>query len=182
MHSYIFSLKGNQSNLHDQIKMFFEHNADNMTEFDSFESIDGDHGRIETRRYFSCGDIDWLQGKENWTGIKSIVMVQREREIDNTASKETSYYISSHENHAEQLAQAIRLHWHIENSLHWVLDVSFNEDKCRVRKDYGPENMNILRHIVLNLLKQEKSFKGSIQTKRLKAAWENSYLLKILNS
>ena len=178
---YIFSLKGNHSNLHDQIKMFFQHNVHNMAGFDSFESVDGDHGRIETRRYFASSDIDWLQGKEDWTGIKSIMMVQRQREINETTSTETSYYICSRENDVEKTACAIRAHWHIENSLHWVLDVTFNEDKCRVRKDHGPENVNILRHIVLNLLKQEKSFKGSIQTKRLKAAWENSYMLKILN-
>ena len=179
---YVFSLKGNQSNLHDQIRMFFHDNLNSPGVFDRFESVDGDHGRIETRRYFSCSDIGWLQGKENWAGIKSITMVQRQREIDNKQSTETSYYISSIENDARKIAMAIRAHWHIENSLHWVLDVTFNEDKCRVRKDHGPENAAILRHIVLNLLKKEKSFRGSIQTKRLKAAWENSYMLKILQS
>jgi predicted transposase YbfD/YdcC len=102
--------------------------------------------------------------------------------LGSTRGTETSYYISSIENDAQKIARAIRAHWHIENSLHWVLDVTFNEDKCRVRKDHAPENVATLRHIVLNLLKQEKSFKGSIQTKRLKAAWENSYMLKILQS
>lgn len=179
---YVFSLKGNQSNLHDQIKEFFQDHPNDSDAFVRVESVDGDHGRIETRRYFSTSDIDWLQGKENWAGIKSITMVQRQREIGDTRSAETSYYISSIENDAQKIARAIRAHWHIENSLHWVLDVTFNEDKCRVRKDHAPENAATLRHIVLNLLKQEKSFKGSIQTKRLKAAWENSYMLKILQS
>ncbi len=179
---YVFSLKGNQSNLHDQIKAFFQDYLNDPNAFDRFGSVDGDHGRIETRRYFSSSNIDWLQGKENWAGIKSITMVQRQRDIDNKLGTETSYYISSVKNDTQKIAHAIRAHWHIENSLHWVLDVTFNEDKCRVRKDNASENVAILRHIVLNLLKQEKSFKGSIQTKRLKAAWENSYMLKILQS
>jgi predicted transposase YbfD/YdcC len=179
---YVLSLKGNQSNLHEQIKLFFQDNFNKPSAFDRFESIDGDHGRIESRRYWASCDIDWLQGKEHWAGIKSITMVQRERDVDNKISAETSYYISSVDKDAQKIAHAIRSHWHIENSLHWVLDVSFNEDKCRVRKDHAPENVSILRHIVLNLLKQEKTSKGSIQTKRLKAAWENSYMLKILTS
>jgi len=179
---YVFSLKGNHSLLHDQIKMFFQDNANPCTEFDLFESTDGDHGRIEIRRYSTTDDIDWLQGKEQWPGLKTITMVQRKRHIDDKISDETSYYISSIKKDAKKIARAIRGHWHIENSLHWVLDVSFDEDRCRVRKDHAPANMATLRHIVLNLIKQEKSFKGSVKTKRLKAAWENSYLLKILNS
>lgn len=177
---YVFSLKGNHSGLHDQISMFFQDSLADLTPFDRFESVDGDHGRIETRRYFATSDIDWLQGKEKWTGLKSIIMVQRQRDIDGNVSSETSYYLSSIGNDVEKIAGAVRAHWHIENSLHWVLDVTFNEDKCRVRKDHAPENMAILRHIVLNLLKQEKSFKGSIKTKRLKAAWENNYMFKLL--
>lgn len=176
---YVFSLKGNHSALHDQIKVFFK---DAPSGCDGFESTDGDHGRIELRRYVTCSDIHWLQGKEQWSGLKSITMVERERHIDDKKSTETSYYISSLEKDAEKIAHCIRDHWRIENSLHWVLDVSFDEDRCRVRKDHAPENMAILRHIALNLIKQEKSFKGSVKTKRLKAAWENNYLLKILNS
>jgi len=179
---YVFSLKGNQSNLHDQIKMFFQDNLNTTSQLDRFQSIDGDHGRIETRRYFTTSAIDWLQGKEHWPGLKSITMVQRQRDVDNKTSIEICYYISSIEMDAKKIAAAIRAHWHIENTLHWTLDVSFDEDRCRVRKDHAPENVAILRHIVLNLLKQEKTFKGSIQTKRLKAAWENGYMLKILNS
>ena len=93
---------------------------------------------------------------------------------------EKSYFISSLKPDAANIAKAIRSHWTIENGLHWCLDVSFREDHCRVRKDHGPENMAILRHMALNLLKREKSLKGGIQTKRLKAAWDHSYLLKIL--
>jgi predicted transposase YbfD/YdcC len=177
---YVFSLKGNHSLLHDQIKMFFQDNRDAVC--DSYESTDGDHGRIEVRRYTTTDDIQWLQGREQWVGLKTITRVQRERHIDEKVSVETSYYISSMEKDAEKIASAIRNHWQIENSLHWVLDVSFDEDRCRVRKDHAPENMAILRHIALNLIKQEKSFKGSVKTKRLKAAWENNYLMKILSA
>lgn len=178
---YVFSLKGNHSNLHDQIKLFFEESSDNHAEVDTFESTDGDHGRIEIRRYATCGDIDWLQGREQWAGLKTITRVQRERQIEDKISTETSYYISSLDKDAQKVASAIRGHWQIENSLHWILDVTFDEDRCRVRKDNAPANMAILRHIVLNMIKQEKSFKGSIKTKRLKAAWENEYLLKIID-
>jgi predicted transposase YbfD/YdcC len=178
---YVFSLKGNHSNLHDQIKLYFEDTPNDQTEFDTFESTDGDHGRIETRRYTICSDINWLQGKEQWAGLKTITKVQRERQIKDKTTIETSFYISSLDKDAKKIASAIRSHWQIENGLHWVLDVTFDEDRCRVRKDNAPANMAILRHIVLNMIKQEKSFKGSIKTKRLKAAWENEYLLKILN-
>ena len=115
--------------------------------------------RIEIRRYETCRNIDWLQGKENWAGLKTITKVQRERHVDEKVSIETSYYISSLSKDAEKIARVIRGHWHGENSLHWVLDMTFDEDRCRIRKDNAPENMASLRHIVLNMIKQEKSFK-----------------------
>jgi predicted transposase YbfD/YdcC len=149
-------------------------------DFDFFESVDGDHGRIETRRYLSTAAIGWLQGKENWPKLKTIIRVDHQREITDNVSNETRYFISSLENNAQQIAQAIRGHWGIENSLHWVLDVALREDHCRVRKDHAPENFAVLRHIALNLLKKEKTFKGGIHSKRLKAAWDNKYLLKII--
>jgi len=128
----------------------------------------------------TTGDINWLHGKHLWAGIKSIAMVTRERDINGTVSKEKSYFISSLQSDAATIAKAVRSHWGIENSLHWCLDISFREDHCRVRKDHAPENMGILRHMAINLLKREKSLKGGIQTKRLKAAWDHEYLMKIL--
>lgn len=178
---YVFSLKGNHGFLHDQIKTFFQDNTKEGAECDCYESTDGGHGRIEIRRYATTDDIEWLQGKEQWAGLKTIIMVHRERHVDEKVNVETSYYISSMEKDAERIGHAIRNHWQIENSLHWVLDVSFDEDRCRIRKNHAPANMATLRHIALNLIKQEKTFKGSVKTKRLKAAWENSYLMKILS-
>ena len=173
---YVIALKGNQSSLHDNVRFFFQNEPSPGPQF---ESIDGGHGRIETRRYRLCSDIAWLQGKENWPGLKTIVEVERHRDIGGNVSSETSYYISSVEISAEKMASAIRGHWGIENSLHWTLDVSFREDQCRVRKNHAPENMAILRHIAVNLLKRDKTFKGGITAKRLKAGWDTDYLIAI---
>ncbi len=175
---YVIQVKDNQPSLHENIALFFQDSENTNTA--SFETIDSEHGRIETRQYFISDDINWLQGKHLWTGIKTIVMAIRYRDIDGETSEEKSYYISSLESHAPTISNAIRNHWGIENGLHWCLDISFREDHCRVRKDHAPENLGILRHMAINLLKQEKSLKGGIQTKRLKAAWDHNYLLKIL--
>lgn len=177
---YIIQVKDNQKNLHKDIALFFK-NLKNGS-FDSFETIDGDHGRIETRSYYTTSDIDWLEGKHLWAGIKSIAMVVRQREIDGSVSKEKSFFISSLQSNAQLVAQSIRNHWSIENGLHWCLDVAFNEDACRIRKDHAPENLATLRHMAINLLKQETSLKAGIQSKRLKAAWDHQYLMKILGA
>ncbi len=175
---YVIQVKDNQLNLHEDIALFFQ--SPTNENIDTFETIDGEHGRIETRQYFATNDIDWLQGKHLWAGLKTIIMVIRHREVEGKKSTEMSYFISSLENNASNIANAIRNHWGIENGLHWCLDIAFREDHSRVRKDHAPENFGILRHMAINLLKQEKSFKGGIQTKRLKAAWDHNYLLKIL--
>lgn len=177
---YVIQVKENQKHLLEDISLFFQ--EPNHVALDCVETTDGDHGRIETRRYVTTDDINWLQGKHLWAGIKSIAMVTRERDSNGNVSKENSYFISSLENNATDIAKAIRAHWGIENSLHWCLDVAFREDHCRVRKDHASENMGILRHVAINLLKREKSLKGGIQTKRLKAAWDHNYLLKILSA
>jgi len=177
---YVLQVKDNQKNLHEDISLFFQEPSNGP--FDMFQTIDGEHGRIETRHYFTTDDIGWLPGKENWTGIRSICMAVRERDVNGKTSTETSYFISSLGNHAPTIAKSVREHWGIENSLHWCLDISFREDDCRVHKDHGPENFGILRHMAINLLNREKSLKGGIQTKRLKAAWDHNYLLKVLSA
>ena len=175
---YVIQVKENQPNLFGDIQLFFQDPENGP--FDFHETVDAEHGRIETRKYYSSSDIDWLPGKESWSGLESLAMVVRERETEKGTSVEKSYYISSLEADASLAAKHIRSRWGIENGLHWRLDVGFREDHCRVRKGNGPENFAILRHIALNLLKKEKSLKGGIQTKRLKAAWDDTYLLKIL--
>ena len=118
-----------------------------------------------------------------WSNLNSIGLVDYLREEkDGTTSKERRYYISSLTNDAELLAKAIRGHWGIENKLHWVLDVQFNEDDSRIRKDNAPENLAIIRQIALNLLRQEKTAKNGVKNKRKRAGWDNDYLLKVLLS
>ena len=177
---YVIQVKGNQKMLHEDIALFFQEPANGP--FDTCKTVDGEHGRIETRRYFTTNEIGWLPGKNEWAGINTICMAVREREVQGKVSTETSFFISSLENHASTIAKAIREHWGIENGLHWCLDISFREDHCRVRKDHGPENLAILRRMATNMLKQEHPLKGGLQTKRLKAAWDHGYLLKVLTS
>jgi predicted transposase YbfD/YdcC len=182
---YVLALKGNHSNLHDDVKLFFQSNRENAFEgitFDYHETIDADHGKIEVRRYWTTSDIDWLQGKEKWVKLKTICMIERERQFDDNTEHETSYYIGSIGDDAKQFGHAVRSHWGIENSLHWVLDMTFREDESRIRKGNAPENFAVLRHIALNLIKKETSLnKKSIKSKRLRAGWDNDYLLKVLN-
>lgn len=181
---YVFSLKGNQGSLHGNVGLFFQdqkRNGFKDASFDYHQSTDGDHGKIEVRRYWTTSDIDWLEGKEHWPGLKTICMVERQRQLDEKTTNETSYYIGSIANSAKDFAHAVRSHWSIENSLHWVLDVTFREDESRVRKGNGPENFAVLRHIAINMIKRETSLKKrSIKAKRLRAGWDNDYLLKVL--
>jgi len=180
---YVLSLKGNQGNLHDDVDLFFQDHQEkdfkNLS-FDYNETVNGGHGKIEIRRYWTTSDIGWLQGRENWKNLETICMVERERHFNDRVEKETSYYIGSIENNAEKFGHAVRSHWGIENRLHWVLDVTFREDESRIRKDNAPENFAVLRHIALNMVKKETTIKKSIKAKRLRAGWDNDYLLKVL--
>lgn len=182
---YVLAVKGNQGNLYEDLVGYFDWAlADkfNETTYSTDETADGDHGRIEVRRYYATSDIWWLRNKAEWEAIETIAMVESERTVvDDETSIERRYYISSLEADARAVGKAIRSHWSIENSLHWVLDVGFREDASRIRKDHGPENMATMRHIALNLLKQDKSLKVGIKSKRLKAGWDEAYLLKVLS-
>jgi len=180
---YVFSLKGNQGRLQNGVELFFqEQRKDNFKDvsFDYHETVDGGHGKIEIRRYFTTSDIGWLQGREDWKNLETICMVERERHFGDRVEQETSYYIGSIGSNAERFGHAVRSHWGIENSLHWVLDVCFREDESRIRKDNAPENFAVLRHIALNMIKRESTLKKSIKSKRLRAGWDNAYLLKVL--
>jgi len=139
------------------------------------------HGRQEIRQCVVLSNIQDLIDPENkWSNLKSIVMINSWRTENEKTTLETRYFISSLPNNAELLAQGVRTHWSIENKLHWVLDVQFNEDGSRIRKDNAPQNLAILRHIALNLLNQDKTVKAGVKRKRNKAGWDNEYLEKIL--
>lgn len=179
---YVLALKENQKTLHDNVELFF----DSILRYKSTDikvqthtTHDKDHGRIETRKYFLVNEISWLDNKEDWRNIQSIGMVERKRIVGDKETFERSYYITSLES-IELFSNAVRQHWGIENKLHWVLDVSFNEDKCRARKDNSAENLAVLRHLALNLLRQEKTLKKSLNIKKVKCALDKKYLEKVI--
>lgn len=180
---YILALKENHKTLYDNTVRFFD-NMESMKKegyvFDEDTTVDGGHGRIETRRNVTTSDIDWLHDKEKWHGLKSLGMVESTREINGEISYEKRYYISSLDTSAQLFGDSVRKHWGIENSVHWVLDIAFREDESRIRKGFGPENFAAIRHIALNLLKENKSFKGSMKSKRLNAAMNKRYLQDVV--
>jgi len=183
---YVLALKGNQGLLHEDVANYFswaERTGFQEIAYTFAETLEKDHGRIEHRRCWATGDVAWLEQQAQWRGLQSIVMVEADREvIGKGRTVERRYFISSLPAEAKPLLAAVRGHWGIENSLHWCLDVAMREDASRIRRDHAPENVAILRHIALNLLKQEKSCKLGIKRKQLKAGWEHDYLLKVLRN
>jgi predicted transposase YbfD/YdcC len=184
---YLLALKGNQSNLEKDVNLYFEEELFGKklkyekTKLKNAETMEKNHGRIEIRKCWVSTDIEWLYQKENWKDIKSIIRIESERVIQGKQSKEVRYYISSLEASPEEYLEAIKSHWGVE-SMHWILDVAFMEDACRIRKGNAPENFNVLRQVALHLLNREKSCKRGIKTKRFKAACNIEYLEKILIS
>ena len=187
---YVLAVKLNQPTLHDKVKMLLDDAILDSFEgmrHDTFKSVDGDHGRIETRRVWVTDEVKWLGEKilGDWHGLASLAAVENEREDLSTGktSTERRYFISSLKNPtAKTMAEAVRGHWAIENKLHWQLDVGFNEDQRRIRKDNGAENFSRLCRLALNLLKRDKSVKIGIHGKRLKAGWDEPYLLRLLTT
>lgn len=180
---YVLALKGNQGNLHKDVVDFFEDAEKNSfkdIEYKYHVTRDKGHGRNEIRKYYLAEDINWLSMKKEWKGLKSIGMAIRECEVKGKKTIEKRYFISSLNCSAEKFGQAVRKHWGIE-SMHWSLDVTFSEDKSRVRKDYGPENLAMLKRIALNMLKKftpEK--KTSLKLKRFNAVMNENYLEQII--
>jgi predicted transposase YbfD/YdcC len=180
---YVLALKGNQGSLFEDVQWLFQQAQASGFEdvAHSFvQSIDKGHGRIEIRRCWTLSALDYLVQLPLWSGLQTVVMVQSERHCNGQITIEERFFISPLASQATLLLNVVRTHWSIENSLHWVLDVSFHEDACRIRRDFAPQNMALLRHLALNLLSQDSSSKRGIAARRKKAAWDHSYLIKLL--
>ncbi len=181
---YVIALKGNQGTLHKEIKAYWDWAAHlNFKDiaYDTCVTREKDHGRSEERRCWVTQDIAWLAEKEAWANLKSVIMVEAVREVmGQEKTGERRYFISSLGANAEQSLRAVRGHWAVENELHWCLDIGFREDECQIKEARSAENLTAIRHIGLNLLKQEKSCRLGIKSKRKKAGWDESYLLKVL--
>lgn len=182
---YVLALKGNQGTLNDDVRLFLEKEFQKGTSTaieDIYEEVDKGHGRIEVRKCIVSSQIDWLQQKQDWVGLNTIAMIEETREIGDKISTERRFFISSLPVDAKRIAVSVRAHWLIENALHWTLDVVFNEDNSRIRKDHAGENMVIVRHIVVNMLnKARESFKNTgLKALRKKAGWGNETLELIL--
>lgn len=185
---YVLSVKENQGHLFEDISVLFGVDREQNFKYASLDHkkvVNKGHGRIEVRECWSTSNPEYLnliRGVHNWADLRSIAMIVCTRIIDGKETQFIRYYISSLVSDAERILQIVRKHWAIENELHWVLDVAMNEDRSRVRKDQSPENLAVLRHIALNLLKQEKTAKGGIRAKQFQAALKEDYLLKVLAS
>lgn len=183
---YVLALKENQGTLHRDVQDSFvqaQASRFEQIEHDYAETVGKGHGRIEIRRHWVISDreyLAWLQKEHAWPGLQAIGMVEAERRLGTERSTETRYYLLSRELTAEAFGEAVRSHWGIENQVHWVLDMAFREDESRIREGAAAENFVVLRHIALNLLKQTKSKHLSTKAKRLKAGWDNDFLLQVL--
>ena len=180
---YLLAVKDNQPSLHNEVARYFEDPA--KAKIDTLQTTDGDHGRIEVRRHAVSHDVDWLvtdrrfPGEPRFPGLKAIAMVEAEVERAGRVSKERRYFLCSMKIDAALFAKAVRSHWHIENRLHWVLDVVFHEDLSRLRSGTGPQNMATVRHMAMNLIRGAKD-KHSLKVRRKSAAWDTNYLEAII--
>jgi len=180
---YVLSLKGNQTRLHEDIVTFFaDAQARGFRDLahTTVETTDGDHGRVEVRRAWATDDLSWVTARRRWAGLRSVLRVDSERSVGTHTTRESRFFISSLAPDAAHLARIVRSHWAIENGLHWVLDVAMHQDQARIRTGHAPENLAILQHLALNLLKREHTEKLGIKNKRLAAGWDHDYLLRVI--
>ena len=180
---YILAVKGNHTKLHDEVKNYFEQaQAVNFEEVPGVGDIveENNRDRIEKRSIWITEDVDWLPQKNDWEGLKSLIMIKSERCTKGIVQSEIRYFITSLSVTTPKILEKIRAHWMVENGLHWVLDVVYDEDRSRLRKDFGAENFSLLRKLTLNVLKQDTSKKGGIETKRLSAGWDDKYRERLL--
>ncbi len=180
---YVFSLKGNQGNLHKEVRLLFEDAKKDGFEdlaHDYFTTVDGEHGRIKTRRYTTVGDVDWFEDKDKLAKLTSFGMIESEREVDSHITLETRYFIFSLPSDAKRFAEAARGHWAVENSLRWCLDIAFREDDSRARSGHAQENLATIRRLALNLIKQDSRRKIGIKASRKRARWDMDYIKNLL--
>lgn len=190
---YVLALKGNQGTLHDEVVEFFDKEVINKSDklleqdlakhgciMDHLRTIDKGHGRIEIRDYYITDYVSWLSQKDDWTKLQAIGMVKSERIIGDEKSIEYRHFIASIGPDAKEFEGAVRGHWGVENKVHWVLDVTYNEDGSRIRKDYGAENMALLRRLTMNLLRKDDTKYMSLKKKRLNCMIDEEYLKYIL--
>jgi predicted transposase YbfD/YdcC len=180
---YVLALKDNHPTLHGEVQLLFEDvKAERLDDITSerHTTIDADHGRLETRHSWSTSDIECLGVKGSWANITSAGLVESHREVGGAVSIEQRLFLTSLPCDAVRFAQAVRQHWGVENALHWVLEVSFREDDCRIRQGHGAPNMAVLRHMALNLLRQEGGHKRGIKARRQRAGWDRDSLFKVL--
>lgn len=187
---YCLALKGNQTTAHQEIRAFFDDlippdpamgTPPSPPHTDFSESVEADHGRIETRRYWITDQIGWFADAKDWEGLRSFGIVDSVREVDNTRSYERRCFLLSIPPNAKTFAAACRGHWGVENPLHWTLDVTFREDQSRARSGHAPENLAALRRLALNAIKANRSHpKLSVRSRRLMAAWNHEYLATLL--
>ena len=181
---YVLALKGNQGTLREDIELFAtEQKAKGFkdTTVSRHETVDGDHGRIETRTYTAFHDVAWLQERHEWPGLQGFIMVESTREIGDKIERETRFYITSLLWFAAQLAPVVRGHWTIENSLHWILDMIFRDDECRVSTNHAPANFTTIKHMALNLIRGAPG-KDSFRLKRKIAAWDDDFLASLITA
>ena len=179
---YVLALKGNHGLTHAEIKSYLDEAISRKAkELAYVEILDKGHGRLETRRYWQSGQLDWFEDRSRWEGLQSVGVVEAVRELNGQSSVERRYYLSSLSVDVNRFARAVRSHWSIENQLHWVLDVNFKEDQSRARSGYAAENLATLRRWALNLIKADQQKKKRSLKGRMKAAgWDNRYLLHLL--
>jgi len=180
---YVLALKGNQSALLEDVQTYMDDVIANGSseDYDKYESTEKSHGRLETRKCWSVGKIDWLNQRHDWVGLKSIAAVESKRTVGEVVSVERRYFISSHSGRcSREIAGFVRNHWRVENELHWTLDVCFNEDSCRVRTQNAAENLARVRRIAHMMLKNEKTCKLGVKSKRAKAGYDRDYMLTVL--
>ena len=180
---YLLALKANQPALLNDAALWFNDGLETgfaEARVDFHETVDADHGRIETRRHWVAHDVDWLQQRHHWPGLAAIAMIERDREVGAKTTRTRHFYIASLAAPATLIAKAARNHGHIENRLHWVMDVVFHDDLSRLRTNHGPQNMAIVRQTALNLIKTAKG-KMSFKTARKAAGWSDNFLRHAIN-